>query len=350
MTTALSPMAFRAPNDEASATYLLCALRGGLYGLEALAVNEVMPLPEVTSIGESPSHIEGVVDVRGKLIPVFDLAAAFGLEARAPRLSDALVVLEQNGEVAAFAIDEVCDVQTIGAAAIEKPLDAPVNALVAGLAKTEDGIVQLLRTAFFFAEAHAATAMEARSNSTVLEGEIEAVRANRFLWLTDEERAVFQSRAHALRRPLESGSTENQTAALAVVQLSGEFFGFNVSLVREFAPLRHWTPVPFAPAPVMGLINLRGEILPLVDLRPLLSLPIRNEEGGASSHVVMVESEDVRVAIRVDSIIDIFHATQAVAEETSGGAGRENLQGTIPYRGKMLAILDVARLLDAVRQ
>jgi chemotaxis protein methyltransferase CheR len=347
MTTALAsmlaPAALALPDGEA-ASYLLCVVRGSLYGVVALAVREIVPLPEITRVGEMPRETEGVVDVRGRIVPVFDIAAALGLESQPPHLGDALVVLERDGELCAFVADALRDVRTIAVSGAHPP-----GELVAGLAQiegiaggSEGGIAQVLRLdAFFERTAGAVRSPEAAGPEAA--GQKTTVLPHRFAALSAEERAVFQARAVSLSRSAEAGIAAEQTLPLAAVKLGGEYFGFSLDLVREFAPLRSFTFVPFAPAPVIGLANLRGETLTLVDLRFALHLPAPAD--WKNSQIVVVESDGLRVGIVVDVVLDVFMAPLPLI---SASTRDENLRGTVAYREHMMGILDVARVLDAI--
>ena len=331
MTTALvSPnREIASDNAQSEASYLLCVVRGAIVGVAAGAVREIVPLPEITRVGEARPNVEGVVDVRGRIAPVFDIASALGFAPQPPQPGDALVVLERDGELCAFAVDALRDVQPIS---VQENATQPANELVAGLAQIEDGIAQILRLdALFERTAHTG---EARTNSTVL--------PHRFAELSADARAVFRARAESLRRFEEDVATE-QTLPLAAVKLNGEYFGFDLELVREFAPLGSFAPVPFAPASVVGLANLRGETLTLVDLRFALQLPAPANLENAQ--IVVVESNARRVGIVVDVVLDVFAPpVSSIAPSTRD----ENLRGTVPYRDSMMGILDVARVLDAV--
>ena len=332
MTTALAStnrlIASEVAGGEAS--YLLCVVRGAILGVAANAVREIVPLPEITRVGEASSNVEGVVDVRGRIAPVFDIASALGFAPQPPQPGDALVVLEQDGELCAFAVDALRDVQPV---VVQESATPSKNELVAGLAQIEEGIAQILRLdALFRRTANIGEATEA--NSTVL--------PHRFLAIFDEERAVFRARAVSLRRTEEDVAAE-QTLPLAAVELNGEYFGFDLDLVREFAPLRSFAPVPFAPRSVIGLANLRGETLTLVDLRFAVQIPA--PANWTNAQIVVVELHALRVGIVVDLVLDVFAPPlSSVAASTRD----ENLRGTVPYRDSMMGILDVARVLDAV--
>ena len=131
---------------------------------------------------------------------------------------------------------------------------------------------------------------------------------------------------------------------MAVAVLGGELFGFDLKWVREFAPLPALTRVPLGPPQVKGLLNLRGEILPLLDIRLALGMdapPPIESSGDASvqsksqSHmeVVVVEHEGARLAIWVEQVLDVFVTSDAVVPVSARHEAAELLQGVTNYRG-----------------
>jgi len=131
-----------------------------------------------------------------------------------------------------------------------------------------------------------------------------------------------------------------------VVAANGAFFAVPMASVHQV--LRHpmVTRVPLAPPAVVGLLNLRGQIVPAVDLRTLLRLPPRDAAGG----MVVVRGPEGPVALVVDSIGDVRHAS----EVESAGARMDREPANDPLFAQALAlperllvVLDLDPLLDA---
>ena len=162
---------------------------------------------------------------------------------------------------------------------------------------------------------------------------------------TAEEKAIFRERADNLRR---LGEIENSAAinmSLAVVVLNGEYFGINLGVVREFTDIRQVTPVPCTPDRIIGNMNLRGEILTLVDIRKILNM---SADTKSLSKAIVVEVEDLVAGIAVDEILDIIHlnlAEIATIPAALNSANREYLRGTAFYEEKIIAVLNLQKLL-----
>src|SRR5205814_10252811 len=115
---------------------------------------------------------------------------------------------------------------------------------------------------------------------------------------TTAERAVFQERARTLSQPMEAQDYAG-LRPLAVTRLGPEVFGFPLDVVTEFAAVGSVTRVPCCPPHILGQMNLRGDILTLIDIRSALQVP-----NGASiaKETVVVQSGDMLVGINVDEV------------------------------------------------
>ncbi len=94
------------------------------YALDINDVREVIAVPEITAIPRQPHHTLGVLNLRGRVLPVVDLRRALGLTPAAPT-SSSRVVVAQDGRLVGLLADEVSQVATVGRAAVE-PLDPTV--------------------------------------------------------------------------------------------------------------------------------------------------------------------------------------------------------------------------------
>src|SRR5690349_14814383 len=99
--------------------HLIFTLRGSVYGVPASAVREILWLPELTPVEESPRYVAGVLNLRGRIVPVIDLNIRFGLAPRRCRLEDSVIILEGEGSLAGLIVTAVRDVWDIPPDAVE---------------------------------------------------------------------------------------------------------------------------------------------------------------------------------------------------------------------------------------
>lgn len=126
-------------------------------------------------------------------------------------------------------------------------------------------------------------------------------------------------------------------------QLDNLTFGVEVLKVQEVMLQPTMTPVPLAPALVRGLMNLRGQIVPSLDLRKRLNLPLNTE---ATPMSVVLTTEDGPVSLMVDQIGDVVEIGEESFEPTPStvqGETRDIVAGVYKLKDKLLLVLDVDR-------
>ncbi len=131
--------------------YLTFALAGEEFGLEILKVREIIGYVDVTAIPQTPSHVKGVINLRGQVIPVIDLRATFGMETTDVTDQTCIIVVEITDGKDTFStgiiVDHVQEVLDISGGDIEEvpQFGAAVNTdFILGMAKIGDAVKILL--------------------------------------------------------------------------------------------------------------------------------------------------------------------------------------------------------------
>ena len=144
----------------------------------------------------------------------------------------------------------------------------------------------------------------------------------------------------------ESGrhSSERQ---LVVFQLAGEAYGVEITTVREIITMQPVTPIPRTPEFVRGIINLRGRVIPVVDLRRLLSLA--QGDAGRETRIMVVEVGTRTVGCIVDAVKEVLTISDEVIEPPTGAAGPEGeyLKGIAKVGDSLVILVDLQRVLAA---
>ena len=136
--------------------------------------------------------------------------------------------------------------------------------------------------------------------------------------------------------------------------LAGEHYGIPILKVREIQGLLSFTRIPKAPNYMPGVINLRGAIVPIIDLR--IRFCLEDTQEGPRPVVVIVEVNGRTLGMKVDAVSDVVDLDdtqiQAAPElGTNSGLGREFISGLVNLHGAdeeqlMLILLDLNRLLS----
>lgn len=133
-----------------------------------------------------------------------------------------------------------------------------------------------------------------------------------------------------------------------VVTLGGRPFAVDVREAREVVMLEPLTTVPGAPAPLLGVANLRGSILGVAEARPLLGLPARPVTSGSPALVLAVG--ELQAAMPIDRVVGLdWFETPLSLPENDTRPGAAFAAGLVPHADDYATLLDAGRLLDALR-
>lgn len=130
-------------------------------------------------------------------------------------------------------------------------------------------------------------------------------------------------------------------------KLQEETYGINVMQVQEVLRYTDIAPVPGAPDYVMGIINLRGNVVTVIDTRARFGLP--PSEVTDNSRIVIIESERQVIGIMVDSVAEVVYLKQSEID-TAPNVGTDEsakfIQGVSNREGELLILVDLNKLLS----
>lgn len=158
--------------------------------------------------------------------------------------------------------------------------------------------------------------------------------------------AVLRARARALAQP-PAPPAPRDLLELLVFRIGSERWALETRYVREVLPLRGMTPLPCTPAFVRGIINVRGHVVAVLDLKRLFGLP---EQGLSDLHrVVLVEHGSCRFGVLADMDVGVLQLAPAAigpAPAVLDGVGAACLRGVT---ADGLAVLDMEQIFDDPR-
>lgn len=129
-------------------------------------------------------------------------------------------------------------------------------------------------------------------------------------------------------------------------RLGNETYGINVMQVREVLRHTEIAPVPGAPSYVIGIINLRGNVVTVIDTRERFGLPAT--EVTDDTRIVILESEDQVVGIMVDSVAEVVYLRESEIETAPNVGNDESsryIQGVCHKNDELLILIEIGKLL-----
>lgn len=148
-----------------------------------------------------------------------------------------------------------------------------------------------------------------------------------------------------------SVQTDPRAGKYLTFQLASEEFGIRVLKVREIMGVQEITAVPRTPAHVKGVINLRGKVIPVIDLRLKFGLPPAEYTQRTCIIVTQVQGGNcaLQMGVVVDGVSEVLNLTGQEVEDTPDFGESEATQyllGMAKVKGKVKILLDIDRVLS----
>ncbi len=324
------PATARTPEEreqDASRQFVIFHSAGEMFAVPLAEVKEIIRVPDVVRMPLSPPALLGLANLRGTVLPVLDLRRLFNLPEVAVDDASRVVVLDQ-GQPVGLMVDRMANVVTVDADRVE-PVDrvrATIDTdLLTGMIKDADGstivmIIDVARTIGRNFEVAAGRGTAGRSDVPPPSAADDGTGQPE---VADEEQLVS-------------------------FMVDGQEYAFPIGDVQEIVQLPGAiTPVPNAPAHVLGVTTLRSRILPLVSLRALFGM--HDQALSDANKVVVVsvadgERERVSVGVVMDMVKAVLRVNRALVEPVPATLGQSGGHGDI----RSICRLDEGRRLVSV--
>ncbi|HEY9571098.1 MAG TPA: chemotaxis protein CheW [Metalysinibacillus sp.] len=148
-----------------------------------------------------------------------------------------------------------------------------------------------------------------------------------------------------------STATEQESMKVIVFQLEDKEYAIPVSRVQGIERLMHITRVPKTPNYVKGVINLRGVVTPIIDLRERFSLPASDNQD--ATRIIIVSIKETEVGFIVDSandVLDIHTKSIEPQPEVVGTVEEEFISGVSRLDNRLLILLHLEKVLVTLQQ
>ena len=155
---------------------------------------------------------------------------------------------------------------------------------------------------------------------------------------------VTTEHSHALEKTL---SEAHGTIQLVSFRLAHELYGIEITKVREIILITEITKIPQTLPYVKGLINLRNNVIPVLDLRTLFSMPEGQQTD--ESRIMVLQAGGRTVGIMVDAVCEVLRVKKdqiSPPPATVATLGKEYLTGIVKLEEQLLILLDIDSILS----
>lgn len=273
---------------------------GQEYAVAIENVQEIVQMPdEIVQVPHAEGHVLGVMTLRQRLLPLVSLRRMFGLPERAADEQSRIVVVSIGGAAVGAAVGVVMDsVNEVLRVALSEA--EPVPPLLA----REPGMADIARICRLDGGARLVSIIDAAS--MFRQDAIREVLENQHMQSHMEDDAGNERAGNG-----RAGNDDEEQ--LVVFRLGQEEFGVPIDSVQEIVRVpEQLTQVPRAPAFVEGVINLRGAVLPVVDLRRRLGLP--DAARSDRQRIMVFVIDGVRTGFIVDSVAEVLKVERRAIE------------------------------------
>jgi len=220
------------------------------FGFDIMSVQEIIRLPKMAKVPRTPAYVDGIANLRGVVLPVIDMRTRFGMERAEETDRTRVLVVDIDGVKTGLRVDRVKQVTSVLRSEIEPPpaaIRGTSSDYLEGVVKLDKGqrIVMALNAA------HVCEIGTTRKTSSV-------------------NGVASSSEAASTEAPDKSTSADAEVQKMVTFRIAKEEFAFHMEHVREILRVQTPNQVPDVPDYVLGVLTVRGQILPVIDLRRLL--------------------------------------------------------------------------------
>ncbi|MDQ7053613.1 MAG: chemotaxis protein CheW [candidate division KSB1 bacterium] len=259
------------------------------YAIDISRVKEIIRANEITAIPDSPAYFLGVIMLRNELIPIMDICKRFEcgqFGTMESQSSDShanlerIIVVDANGSTVGLKVNNVSEVLRINKNDISPPpltLSKWEQEYVKGIGKLNHGhrLITLLDLKSLLSQDDTKLAQQFNPKKQ-----------------PDGDQAMVQD------------SAPNSETQLVCFYIEDEEFAIDIMKVQEIIRIPQITKIPNAPAFIEGIVNLRGNILPVVDVRTRFGLPKKGQSD--NNRIVVVNNGKTTTGLIVDSVSEVL--------------------------------------------
>lgn len=292
------------------------------FGLEIDKVKEIIRFPEIVKVPNVPDFIKGIISLRDTLMPIVDMRTKLGAGNDEVTTTTRVVVVDVSGAFVGLTVDQVFEVIRIPKSIIYPPPTTVLSETgekITGIARLDDGqrIIMLMDP-----------------QTVISEYDLDEISAGE---------GFSHSETQAEDR------AEINEKQLVIMKLAGEQYGIDIAQVQEITKMAQITTVPRSPNFVQGVVNLRGDVIPVIDMRKRFEL----EAGDYSdrTRIIVSEINNKKIGLIVDEVMEVLRVSAGNFEEVPGIVNDEHgqayMDGIVNTENRMIMALNLENVLES---
>ena len=294
------------------------------YAIGIMKVKEIIRVPQFVKVPNCDAYIEGVVSIRNNLLPIISLRTYFGMEHMDINDHTRILVVDMGNFTAGIMVDKISEVLRVPISSIQPPprLSVQGGEQLKGVAKLNNGkrMILILEPSKLIS-AEEISAIKGHDDTKEQDAEEKSIERQ----LLDEEQLV-------------------------TFKIDMEEYGVRIANVQEINRMTEVTKIPRAPYYIEGIVNLRGNVIPALDLRRLFKLS--EKQVTDATRIIIVDFNGKRTGIVVDSVSEVLRFEKSLIELPpdilSSGIDRDYVEGVGKLQDgkRMILILNINKVLN----
>ncbi|AQS10036.1 chemotaxis protein CheW [Clostridium saccharobutylicum] len=299
------------------------------YAFHISEIKEVIRIPNVVKVPNSSDFIEGIISLRNELIGVVNLAKIINIDSESISKDRSILIVNTGNLIYGVIVDKVSEVKLVSKKDLLKPWQVVGNIdvkIVKEFANMDNG----KRVVTILDPYNILNLEEIQWNFKV--NEITEIVSNNYNKSTLDLKKIIKS--------------------IVIFKIENEEYGISIDFVQEINTINKITSFPNRQNAVEGLINLRGDMIPLINLRTLFGLEIQSKDSYFKTLIVKINNK--KVGIRIDSASEVLNLSEDIFqdyfEDLNADNNRRYVEGIIkPNDGKRIILyLNINEILDFI--
>lgn len=314
-------------------------LAGGVYGIDTDNVIEIVQQVEVTELPEAPEYVEGLINIRETVVPLVNMQKLLQIGDKTHDVDTQIIVVFGENGIVGLLVDDVSDIVTIPRRHVMMPSKStsPLTDFLSGVVELHGTMTLILNVNKLVDHKRWGPVVKRHASRDVAETLDSEAKAR--------EKNILRQRAAELRK--KNTEKKSKKRRLITFMLGNEWYGVDIVYVREISRIADIYFIPSAPAHISGTINLRGGIVPVIDLGRLLGLSPSAE--ATATAIIVVEKNKVTMGLLADHVGDIIDVAEGAVEPplaTIEGDKVGCLEGGVEWAGNLMGILQLDRIIQ----